>query len=594
MNSLRCPFTIVCIALSLILHAQNQQSTALNQINGPVSAAVTSDVLGFTANGVSFNMVKVDGGTFRMGATEEQGDDAGYDERPVHFVTLSDYYIGQTEVTQLLWEAVMGESSSLFSQLSKCVGPYKPAYNLSYDDCKDFISRLNKLLSSQLGGWQFALPTEAQWEFAARGGNKTKGYKYSGGNNLSDVAWHEGNSESSAHPVAQKSPNELGLYDMSGNVWEWCADWKGSYSSEPQTNPTGPAEATYRVVRGGGWREILDGNYRVSDRHVGTPSKRGLFSGLRLCLVSGRQTGSGEPQVPLPANMETAMGMLPADLNGPVEPTYPTADALKPEYNTSNYPSLCDTQARRDTLVPPVTPAKSETVASQVSSTKSETVASPVTPVRSETVVSQVSSTKSEKVVSSISPTRSKKVASPVSPTKSKKSKKTYGWENFIRADYAYDFVGENHAVGITYGRVKLFGYYASLMLGTDMHYGYDYYRASSYQIYEKNSKYVYTNINPFYTGKGSNNWLSVTAGGVVRMGVPVYLYLGVGYTYYSETRELIGGKWLKELNENGNHNFNWEVGLQCNIKGFTFSAGYFMDIPVFEQGIKVGIGATF
>ena len=217
-------------------------------------------------------MVKVSGGTFQMGATSEQGNDADSDEEPVHQVTLSDYYIGETEVTQELWQAVMGSNPSYFTSSSQL-----PVERVSRNDCQTFISKLNALT-----GMQFRLPTEAEWEFAARGGNSSQGYKYSGSNNIDDVAWYKSNSNSKTHKVGTKAPNELGLYDMNGNVWEWCQDWYGSYSSSAQTNPTGPS-GFYRVSRGGGFYDSA--RYcRVSNRDSRTPDFRNGDLGLRLAL----------------------------------------------------------------------------------------------------------------------------------------------------------------------------------------------------------------------------------------------------------------------------------------------------------------------
>ena len=204
----------------------------------------TPKIKTFYANGVPFDMVEVRGGTFRMGATSEQGSDALDNEKPVHSVTLSGYYIGKTEVTQALWEAVMGNNPSRFK------GDNLPVDWVSWNDCQEFIRKLNALT-----GQHFRLPTEAEWEFACRGGNNSRGYKYSGSNNLGSVAWYDDNSGVKTHPVATKSPNELGIYDMSGNVWEWCADWYGDYSSGAQTNPKGPYGGSYRVYRGGGRRD---------------------------------------------------------------------------------------------------------------------------------------------------------------------------------------------------------------------------------------------------------------------------------------------------------------------------------------------------
>ena len=218
-------------------------------------------------------MIMVEGGTFTMGATSEQGNDAIDIEKPAHQVTLSDYYIGETEVTQALWQAVMGNNPSRFK------GDSHPVESVSCDDCQEFIRKLNSLT-----GRTFRLPTEAEWEFAARGGNESKGYKYSGSNSIDNVAWYKNNSGSMTHAVKTKSPNELGIYDMSGNVWEWCQDWYGSYSSNAQTNPKGPLSDSYRVSRGGSWI-FKAWNCRVSHRHNFSPVRRNFSVGLRLVLV---------------------------------------------------------------------------------------------------------------------------------------------------------------------------------------------------------------------------------------------------------------------------------------------------------------------
>ena len=231
-------------------------------------------ILKFHVNGVNFKMIKVEGGTFTMGETSEQGDDAWGDEQPAHQVTLSDYYIGETVVTQELWEAVMGADPSYTK------GPKKPVVKVSwYDIVNDFLPNLNALT-----GKNFTLPSEAQWEFAARGGNKSQGYKYSGSNNIDDVAWYGESTRGSIHPVGRKSPNELGIYDMSGNVKEWCSDWKGPYSAEAQTNPTGPASGFDRVLRGGSY--FCDDTFcRVSFRDSYGPSGRNNVGyGFRLVL----------------------------------------------------------------------------------------------------------------------------------------------------------------------------------------------------------------------------------------------------------------------------------------------------------------------
>ncbi len=254
---------------AILKEAANQSPTS----NAPVSLANDGQSRRTISVGnVQFTMIRVDGGTFQMGATSEQGSDAYDREKPVHQVTLSPYYIGETEVTQELWQAVMGKNPSSFK------GNLLPVENVSWKDCQSFIEKLNKKT-----GLQFRLPTEAEWEYAARGGNKSQGYKYSGSNNLSDVAWYTDNSGSSTHDVKTKQANELGIYDMSGNVWEWCQDWYGSYSAGSQTNPTGASSGSNRVSRGGSWSYYA--RYcRVASRGLNWPVNRFYNLGLRLAF----------------------------------------------------------------------------------------------------------------------------------------------------------------------------------------------------------------------------------------------------------------------------------------------------------------------
>ena len=287
-------FLVILLAFGFVVGAQNKivkkpkkQKPATTQVapkkhksqskptkGGTVKCVATKASYSngtLTVNGIKYNMVWVDGGTFRMGATSEQGSEIS-DEKPVHSVTLSGYYIGKTEVTQALWQAVMGSNPSYFE------GDDLPVEQVSWDDCQEFIRKLNSLT-----GQNFRLPTEAEWEFACRGGNNSRGYKYSGSNYIDNVAWYNGNSGDKTHPVATKSPNELGIYDMSGNVWEWCADWYGDYSSGRQTNPKGPYSGSGRVSRGGCWGGGARG-CRSSFRNGDFPAGRIGDLGLRLAL----------------------------------------------------------------------------------------------------------------------------------------------------------------------------------------------------------------------------------------------------------------------------------------------------------------------
>lgn len=226
----------------------------------------------YTVNGVSFSMVEVPEGTYTMGATSEQGCDNLAEAKPTHRVSLDKYQIGQTEVTQSLWQAVMG------SNPSKVKGDRLPVTNISWNDCQSFIVKLNALT-----GKTFRLPTEAEWEYAARGGQNSRRYTYSGSNNIHAVAWHCTNSENKVWPVASKKANELGIYDLCGNVSEWCDDWFGNYESSSQSNPHGVETGEYRVVRGGGYADTPN-KCRVSYRQHQPTTFSDAGLGFRLVL----------------------------------------------------------------------------------------------------------------------------------------------------------------------------------------------------------------------------------------------------------------------------------------------------------------------
>lgn len=242
-----------------------------SEIDSIVTYDKTFENCTYTVNGVEFTMVAVKGGTFMMGATEEQGTDAQDNEQPAHQVTLSDYYIGETEVTQELWQAVMGENPSHDTTSNQ-----NPVERVTLMDCLQFAAKL-----SNLTGEDFTLPSEAQWEYAARGGQLSQGYKYSGSNNVDEVAWHDGNSNFVSHPVKGKKANELGIYDMSGNVYEWVGDWYALYSGAPQVDPEGPETGDEVVFRGGS-ALIGSDRSRVSFRYPLDPGLRNWFIGMRL------------------------------------------------------------------------------------------------------------------------------------------------------------------------------------------------------------------------------------------------------------------------------------------------------------------------
>ena len=255
-----------------------RSNTSAQETTRSSSPAVLKDDI------IDLEMVFVQGGTFWMGCDEKYGDDCQEREKPQHRVTVSSFYIGKYEVTQKQWQKIMGttirqqrDKESKESSL-RGEGDNYPMYYVSWNETQEFIRRLNATT-----GKQYRLPTEAEWEYAARGGLQSQGYKYSGSNNLSDVAWYNDNSGDSTHPVGTKQPNELGIYDMSGNVWEWCGDWFGNYSHSDLQDPNGSSSGSRRVDRGGSWHYGSEW-CRVSARSNYGLNGRGYSLGFRLAL----------------------------------------------------------------------------------------------------------------------------------------------------------------------------------------------------------------------------------------------------------------------------------------------------------------------
>ena len=220
-------------------------------------------------------MVRVEGGTFQMGSDSGLAND---DEQPVHAVTLSNYRIGKFTITQKQWKAIMGQYNYITWNENYGTGDDYPATQPSMNEVQDFLRILN-----WLSGLHFRLPTEAEWEYAARGGKNSHGTLYSGSDDADAVAWHQGNASNRLHPVGSLQPNELGLYDMSGNVWEWCSDWYGAYSAEAQTNPQGPNSGQRRVVRGGSF-SYESAFSRVTQRNSIQPNTQSFAVGFRLAM----------------------------------------------------------------------------------------------------------------------------------------------------------------------------------------------------------------------------------------------------------------------------------------------------------------------
>ncbi|MDR3012570.1 MAG: formylglycine-generating enzyme family protein [Chitinispirillales bacterium] len=255
--------------------------TAAVIIVGCGDGRASGDIIMLPAGDTVFEMVFVQRGSFKMGCTERHESDCWSFEKPAHRVTITNgFYISKYPITQAQWTAVMGANPSWFnfSRTGADMDSH-PVENVSWDDVQEFILRLN-----EMSGKFYRLPTEAEWEFAARGGVKSRGYVYAGSNDVDKVAWWPGNSDNTTHPVGAKAANELGIYDMSGNVWEWVSDWYGNYTEKAKTNPTGPPTGSDRVIRSGSWTGGGAGGCRVSSRLRGAPDFRTGGLGFRLAL----------------------------------------------------------------------------------------------------------------------------------------------------------------------------------------------------------------------------------------------------------------------------------------------------------------------
>ena len=282
--------SILVITLSLM---SMMTSLLMAQTTEQISVDTLSKNIIFTVpNGPSFEMVYVQGGTFTMGCTDDQKGKCEKDARPAHQVSLTEFYAGKYEVTQSLWKAVMG--TTVEQQCKKAgqhnvygVGDDYPIYYINFSEANAFCAKLNEIFADQIPeGFHFDLPSEAQWEFAARGGVKDVPSLYAGSRFASDVAWYEGVSERTSHPVGQKQPNELGLYDMNGNVWEWCQDWydEDFYSHSALQDPVNANCAANRVYRGGSW-DYSAKLCPVSMRFYGAPAGRTINLGIRVVLT---------------------------------------------------------------------------------------------------------------------------------------------------------------------------------------------------------------------------------------------------------------------------------------------------------------------
>lgn len=257
-------------------------------VQTPMSTTNTQPFDGYIENvgGLNIKMIRVEGGTFTMGATPEQGDNFDSDERPIHDVALSEFYISECEITQAQWKAIMGTSIQKqrdeVSQYANLYGDGNtyPMYYVSYYEALEFCEKLSKIT-----GREYTLPTEAQWEYAARGGKYHSKYKFSGYNQIGLVGWYKSNSNATSHPVGRLRANKLGIRDMTGNVWEWCLDFYYKYTLDFQKDPVGSSSSSSRaIIRGGSYGKSAD-ECRISYRMNAEPTKRDQYIGFRIVCI---------------------------------------------------------------------------------------------------------------------------------------------------------------------------------------------------------------------------------------------------------------------------------------------------------------------
>ncbi len=270
MKSVYLPFILALISVQLF--AQNPHGGHAAKGGPKKGEKATDPKVKAALQQIEANMVAIDGGTFTMGCVNPQDSECYYWEKPRRTITVNTFYMNKFAVTQREWKTIMGTEPSNKS----C--PDCPVVNVSWYDAQMFINKLNQLTEKN-----YRLPTEAEWEYAAKGGNKSHGYKYAGSNNAMEVAWYDTLISHESHPVGKKLPNELGLYDMSGNVWQWCSDWfdEKYYSTGPSNNPKGAASGASRSLRGGSWWGPLK-DCRVANRDLYPPDSKDDDVGFRI------------------------------------------------------------------------------------------------------------------------------------------------------------------------------------------------------------------------------------------------------------------------------------------------------------------------
>ena len=507
---------------------QRKQATAARRIPRCLAVAFIclSLLLGTAAaQGIQEpEMVFVAGGSFTMGCTFEQGSDCASDEKPSHEVQLTGFAIAKYEVTQALWKQVMGNNPSRFK------GDDLPVENVTWDDVQVFLQRLNAKT-----GKNYRLPTEAEWEYAARGGQQSRQTQFSGGSDLETVAWCTANSENTTHAVGTRQPNELGLYDMSGNVWEWCSDYYGQYSSDKQTNPTGATKGTARIVRGGCYAAI-GRQCRVASRKSLYQGGKDYMTGFRLAMDDDREARAAE------AAWQAEEARIAAEKAA--------ADAAKQaeqERIAAEKKAEQDRIAAEKAAEAAAKQAEQERIAAEKKAEQDRIAA------EKKAEQERIAAEKKAEQERVAAERQAQKEAHDRKAQHRRDSISALPWQTFFTVNAAVSPIPQ-FSYGFKVGQVKFLGWYFSAM--TNFHF------KGAFTPFEEGD-YV-------LTGKQKDTKFSALAGLVVRPCQPLSIHIGAGFGYRALTAETETG-WYN-LPKRTYYGVDAALGFMFHIKGFALS----------------------
>ena len=526
---------------------QRKQATAARRIPRCLAVAFIclSLLLGTAAaQGIQEpEMVFVAGGSFTMGCTFEQGSDCASDEKPSHEVQLTGFAIAKYEVTQALWKQVMGNNPSRFK------GDDLPVENVTWDDVQVFLQRLNAKT-----GKNYRLPTEAEWEYAARGGQESRQTQFAGGSELETVAWCSSNAENTTHAVGTRQPNELGLYDMSGNVWEWCSDYYGQYTSDKQTNPTGAKKGTARIVRGGCYAAI-GRQCRVASRKSLYQGGKDYMTGFRLAMDDDREARAAEAarqaeeariaaeKAAAEAAKQAEQERIAAEKKAEQERVAAEKAAEAAAKQAEHERIAAEKKAEQDRIA-----AEKKAEQDRIAAEKADKAAA------KQAEQERIAAEKKAEQERIAAERQAQKEDHDRKVQHRRDSINALPWNTFFTVNAAVSPIPQ-FSYGFKVGQVKVVGWYFSAM--TNFHF------KGAFTPFEDNDHYV-------LTGKQKATKLSALAGLVVQPCQPLSIHIGAGFGYRAFTTETEDG-WYN-LPKRTYYGVDAALGLMFHIKGFALS----------------------